>query len=339
MMNDRFSTELRQHLLSVADERPADGRLAAIDERVAVTAQRHPLVARLPWAPGRINPFPPVAMRYGLIVALIIAIVAAALAAGVVPIRRTVFEGTWTSIDPADGSTQTLVVGPGQDPAVRFVDDFATGAACVADEVKVFRMEGIGTIADGRLHVAWPEGGGCGLAKVEVGPGSYTHDQATDTLVDGQELIWVRANGDAVPPTRAPVTPRPATPIPTAVPNCVQFDAPSRYTAPAGSLWLTVSVPASAESPWLGHRDGFHLMRASCTASSGPGKIEGSEVTQVYADTCDRAGTSVAVETTAEAIAAVAAAKGIEVVEQTDVTVGGHNLVRAPTHRSWWRTA
>lgn len=84
MMNDRFTAQLRQHLLDTADERPADGRLEAIDERVAVTAQRPRLVARLGWFPGRVDPFPSGAVRYALIAAaLIVAIVAAALAAGV----------------------------------------------------------------------------------------------------------------------------------------------------------------------------------------------------------------------------------------------------------------
>ena len=84
MMNDRFSAQLRQHLLETADERPADGRLEAIDERVAVTAQRPRLVARLGWFPGRVDPFASGAVRYALIAAaLIVAIVAAALAAGV----------------------------------------------------------------------------------------------------------------------------------------------------------------------------------------------------------------------------------------------------------------
>ena len=84
MMNDRFSAQLRQHLLETADERPADGRLEAIDERVAVTAQRPQLVARLGWFPGRVDPFASGAVRFALIAAaLIVAIVAAALAAGV----------------------------------------------------------------------------------------------------------------------------------------------------------------------------------------------------------------------------------------------------------------
>jgi hypothetical protein len=207
MMNDRFSAQLRGHLLRTADTRPADGQLAAIDELVAVTAQRHPLVARLPWSRGRINPFPSVALRYGLIaIGLIIAIVAAALAAGFGPTRRTVFEGTWTSIDIPDGSKQTLVVGAGTSPAVHFVDDFATGAACVDDEVKVFTMDGTGTIVDDRLFVEWPDGGGCGLMRVFVGPGAYAYDKASDTITDGYDITWTRASASVVPPSSAPTT-------------------------------------------------------------------------------------------------------------------------------------
>ena len=84
MMNDRFAAQLRQHLLETADERPADGRLEAIDERVAVTPQRPLLMARLGWFTGRVDPFASGAVRYALIAAaLIAAIVLAALAAGV----------------------------------------------------------------------------------------------------------------------------------------------------------------------------------------------------------------------------------------------------------------
>ena len=79
MMNDRFSAELRQHLLATADERPADGRLAAIIDGVAVTAQRHPIMAGLTWVPRRTGVFPSAAVRYGLLAAaLLIALVAAA---------------------------------------------------------------------------------------------------------------------------------------------------------------------------------------------------------------------------------------------------------------------
>lgn len=95
-MNDRFSAQLRQHLLEPADQRPAEGQLAALDARVAVTGQRNPLATRLTWFPGRIGPFPSAAVRYGLVaLALVVALVAAAVGGGGAgPSRSTVFEGT-----------------------------------------------------------------------------------------------------------------------------------------------------------------------------------------------------------------------------------------------------
>ena len=207
MMNDRFSAELRQHLLATADERPAGDTLAAIVDGVATTAQYHQLTARLTWAPRRMGVFPSAAVRYILIAAaLVIAMVAVALFAGGNAARRTVFEGTWRSTDPADGSTQTLVVGGGMSPAVHFVDAFATGLACRADAVKVFTMDGTGTIVDDRLDVVWPDGGGCGLMKVEVGPGFYMCDRENDTIADGEKLTWTRVQGSVVPPSSMPVT-------------------------------------------------------------------------------------------------------------------------------------
>ena len=244
MMNDRFSAQLRGHLLRTADTRPADGQLAAIDELVAVTAQRHPLVARLPWSRERINPFPSVAMRYALIaIVLIIVMVAAALAAGFGPTRRTVFEGTWTSIDPADGSTQTLTVGSGVSPSVHFVDDFAAGAACVNDEVKVFTMDGTGTIADDRLSVEWPEGGGCGLMTVFVGPGSYTYDEPSDSITDGQELTWTRVEGRVVPPSGAPTT-EPSAKTPSTAERPTSHPGEATFTFTSTIHGYSMGVPA-----------------------------------------------------------------------------------------------
>ncbi len=327
MMNDRFSAQLRQHLVDTADERPADGRLAAIVEGVAVTPQRHPLAARLPRFGGRADAFPSAAMRFALIaIALIIAIVGAALATGFGGSRSTMFEGTWTSVDPGDGSTQTLVVGAGTRPAVHFEDAFATGAACVADQVKVFTMAGVGTITDSLLEVTWPHGGGCGLTTVDVGPGFYTHDQESDTITDGDNLIWTRVEGRVVPPTSTPMpepTPRPS---PTADPDCIQFDAGGTYTSPAGSMSLTVSVPGTTGSPWHGHRDTFDLMKAACTDMMGTGFTLGAEVSLVYTDACS--GTSVLVDSARAAIDAMSGAEGLEVVEETQGTLGGYPSTR-----------
>ena len=154
MMNDRFSAELRQHMLDTANERPGDGRLAAIVEGVAVTDQRHPLVTRLRWDRTGLDLFPSRAMRFGLIVAaLIVAVVGAALFA-VGQARRTPFEGTWSSTDPADGSAQTLVVSaPGWDRLVGRVSaalaayhrQYALRRGMPKEELRLGQANGVGS--------------------------------------------------------------------------------------------------------------------------------------------------------------------------------------------------
>ena len=255
MMNDRFSAQLRQHLLTTADERPGDGRLKAIVEGVAVTRQSHPLLGRLPWAPRRTELFPSAAARYGLIAAaVIIAIVAAALAAGVGPTRPTDFEGTWQSTDPGDGSRQTLVVGGGTSPALHFQDDFASGAACANSDVKVFTMDGTGSIDGDRLEVVWPNGGGCGLVSIVIGPGSYLYDDVSDTITDGQGLTWTRLQSGLAPPsgpptTRPAVMPAPPSAPPTPHPGEARFTS----TIHGFSMGLPPGWAARpATEPWGG---------------------------------------------------------------------------------------
>ena len=205
MMNDRFSAQLRQHLVETANERPVEGQIATIAAHVAVTPQRRPLIGRLPGLRGRIGPFPR-AVRYGLIaLALVLAAVAGAILAGAgAPHPSTPFEGTWTTIDVPDGSTMNLYVGAGPNPTVRFEDLFATGDACVADEVKVFTADGVGEIAGNRLVVSYPDGGGCGSVRVSIA-GAYVFDRNADTLVDQDGIVWTRVpRGDGPVPTVPP---------------------------------------------------------------------------------------------------------------------------------------
>jgi hypothetical protein len=220
-MNDRFSAQLRQHLLDTANERLSGDTLAAIVEGVAGTAQHHGVAARLTWFPRRMSLFPSAAMRYGLLVAaLLIAMVAAALFVGGNAGLRTVFEGTWTSIDIPDGSTQFLVVGGGSNPKVHFEDRFATGAACQSDAVKVFMAEGSGQIFGARLDASFPNGGGCGSTTVEIEL-RLIHDAGTDSLRDQHNLRWFRVqDGD-----------QQATPSPTTEPSLASEQPRS------GSMW------------------------------------------------------------------------------------------------------
>ncbi len=208
MMNDRFSAELRQHLLDTANERPADGQLLTIVADVATTPQRRPWLARLPELRGRIGPFP-AAVRLALIaLALVLAAVAGAILAGGAPHPSTPFEGTWTTTDVPDGSTMNLYVGAGTRPAVRFEDLFATGPVCAADQTKVFTADGVGEITGKRLEVAFPNGGGCGLETSSIA-GTYVYDPNTDRLTDQDGLIWTRIPGAKVQvPTLAPESSR-----------------------------------------------------------------------------------------------------------------------------------
>ncbi|HYN70338.1 MAG TPA: hypothetical protein VEX41_09025, partial [Candidatus Eisenbacteria bacterium] len=255
-MNDRFSAQLRQHLLLTANDRPADGQLAAVVQAVSGTAQRNRLAVRLTWHPGRIGPFPALALRYAFVVVALggTGLVAALLLAGG-PSRSTVFEGTWTSIDPGDGSTQYLVVAAGNSPTVKFVDQFATGVACRSDTVKVFTADGRGTVISGdRLEVQWPGGGGCGLETVDIAIGYLDYHQATDTLVDSQKLTWSRVVGTVAPPTPAPVTST-VSPSPPTSPR--PSPRPGEATFSSTIYGISIDYPSGwqtrpATVPWLG---------------------------------------------------------------------------------------
>jgi hypothetical protein len=327
MMNDRFSSELRQHLLGTANERPAEGQLASVVERVAETPQRVPLVARLTWYPGRFGSFPTTALRYGLILALIAAMVAAVILGGGSPrVGGTVFQGTWTARDPADGSTQTLVVDAGTAPRVHYVDDRSTGAACVADAVKVFTADGTGTVVGNRLSVEWLGGGGCGLRTVQMDPGSYTYDEPTDVLVDGLAVVWGRSKGDVAPPTRGPLTqPTPARPAPSSqAVACVHLANGSTYTAPVGPLSVTATIPQRPANTWQGMPDFFYLS-VVCDAVQPVG-IFASTATDAYSTSCmpDIPWTA----SFAESIARLDTPRGKDISARVDLTIDGHPAAR-----------
>jgi hypothetical protein len=337
-MNDRFAAQLRQHLLESADERQADGHLARVIEGVAATSQRNPLAARLMWSPGRIGPIPTAVIRFGLIAAaLAIAAVAGATMAGGARGPSTVFEGTWITIDPADGSGMTLVVGPGPAPDVYFEDGYASGLACRNDVVKRFTARGTGEISDTGLvlEATFPDGGGCGLLTVEV-RGIYAHDEGADTLSDQDGGVWTRALDKRAeidaslaspPPSSGPEAAQEpdastAATTPPPDPECIQFDAPETYTAPVGSLSLGVTIPATPDTTWHGHPDAFFLTRNPCVFG-GPW-LDASLIGQVYADACDRTGTGVDVESPTAAIAALATQQGVVVDRPTSITVDGY---------------
>lgn len=330
MINDRFSAQVRQHLLETADERAADSQLAAVLDLVADSPQRHPLVARLTWAPGRIGPFPSTALRWALIAAALLAatMAVAILGGGGGPSASTVFEGTWTSTDLGDGSRQTLDVGAGMTPAVHFEDAYSSGGACVADEVKVFTADGRGQVFDNSLAVTYPAGGGCGLTTVPIETGVLDYDATTDTLLASDGLRWFRAREDGARPTPLPeivASPRPES-------ACLDLHGGGTYDAGVGSLTLTATLPRSTS--WEGLPDSFLLSRFGCPDLGSPVWIEVQLVTQVSPDACDRSGQALEVANAAEAVAALAAQASIGGPDAVDATLGGYTGSRLDMSQS-----
>jgi hypothetical protein len=336
MMNDRFSAQLRKHLLETANERPAEGQLAAIVKHAAITRQRRPILAQLPVFQGRIREFS-AAVRYGLIA---VALVLAALAGAVVgggggppptpsPTASTVFEGRWTGPDPVDGSTLTLIVGAGMAPVVQFQDDVSTDGACVADQVKVFRADGVGEISGNRLVASYPDGGGCGLMLVSIA-GLYDYDADTDTLLDQDDVTWTRVTQGPEPAsTLRPVPSR--APGQTITAECIDLADGGTYTAPVGTMLgpegpvsLTATVPSNPAVPWQGSRDFFSLS-SSC---EDPAPITFSALTATSVNDGGCLASSAEITDFADAIARLDKPKGNDISRRIDLTIDGHPAAR-----------
>jgi hypothetical protein len=191
-MTEQFAVQLRQHLIEAADDRPEEGRLEAVVQRTAVLPQRMPWAARLRWRIDPIAPLENVWLRYGLVAtALLIAAVVLAVLSSVGHANAgTVFEGTWTSADPIDRSTQTLVVEAGQAPAVHFEDDFSVNCQRRGDTSTLYVADGPSEIVGDRLTAHYASGG-C-IKRIAPYDAFYDYDPATDTLLDYQAIRWVR---------------------------------------------------------------------------------------------------------------------------------------------------
>jgi hypothetical protein len=321
MINDRFSAQLRQHLLESADEHPAGGQLAAVLERVADTPQRHSLEARLAWSPVRIGPFQSTALRWALIAAALLAAMlgVAIFGGGGGPSLSTVFEGTWISTDPGDDSRQTLVVAAGVTPTVHFEDALSTGGACLADPVKVFTADGFGHVAGNRLTVVYPDGGGCGLMTVQIGPGFFDYDEATDTLLASDGLTWFRPLEGGLLPTQPPAAEESIEPSP--VPGCLEIPG-GEYGFDVGGVVALVTL----SSRWHAVDNGFHHLEDGACGSSGSMRLDLGLVSEVYSDSCHWIGTGVGLgdPTTTTAFSA----QGFETNRSTEATVAGYPAVR-----------
>lgn len=108
----------------------------------------------------------------------------------------TAFTGNWIATDGGDGSTEHLVVGPGDRPQILFIDEHATGGLCdgLASDYFTSLVRGSvdGDTLTGTFVVAK-----CGHVSVLLRP--FVRDfvldwtlQADGTLVDGFGDVWTR---------------------------------------------------------------------------------------------------------------------------------------------------
>jgi hypothetical protein len=109
------------------------------------------------------------------------------------------FAGSWTGIDPVDGSIQHLVIrgGPGH-VAMSYVDEFAT--TCVNEGAPTVVFTGVlsGVISDNEL-VGWWKAASCGPRLVLKAPYGFAwffeYDPNTDTLfgaINDGPTTWSR---------------------------------------------------------------------------------------------------------------------------------------------------
>jgi hypothetical protein len=236
-----------------------------------------------------------------------------------------VFEGTWTSTDPLDESRQTLVVAAGVTPAVHFEDAFATGGACDFDEVKVFTAEGTGTVSGSLLAVSFPDGGGCGLMVVEIGPGFYDYDEATDTMLASDGLRWFRVPENGTLPTEPPAAEEPTAPPsiePSPVTGCLEIPG-GEYGFDLGGVVALVTL----STRWHAVDNGFHHLEDGACGSDGSMRLDIGRVSEVYADICHWTGSGVELGDPATTTA-FSAQEGFYAAGPTETTIAGNPAAR-----------
>jgi len=194
-MIDKFSVDLRRHLVETADEAVPAEQLEKIRGLVGAVPQQAPWYVRLRWLLSPWAPYANAGARTAVLAAAALLLLAATI--GVVALgggsqgARSPYEGTWTAIDPSDDSVQTLVIGPGPTPEIHYRDAFSRSCAQERDSSTVFLFDTTGEIQAGRL-IVHATSGGCRLHQVPIGKGTYDHDSVSDILLDGLGATWTR---------------------------------------------------------------------------------------------------------------------------------------------------
>ena len=191
MTNDQTAAAIRRHLLDTADERPAEGQQATVLQLTAAIRQRSRLAVALRDLGRLSSPLPPTALRLALIATLLGVALAGLAAFGGGSAGGSPFNGIWTSIDTADGSHQTLVVGSGANPTVQFEDAMSLVCRAMGDTSTLFQAEGSGTHDSLRLTVQFGESG-CITWRIPPWEGTFDYNPASDTMRDHEGITWHR---------------------------------------------------------------------------------------------------------------------------------------------------
>ena len=108
------------------------------------------------------------------------------------------FTGSWTSIDPVDGSTQYLVVQGGVSVQVWYVDEYGTTCELIGASTLVFTGVLTGRVSGNEMN-AWFKSAGCGstlvLSASDFFAWTFEYDPGTDTLwgaINDGPATWYR---------------------------------------------------------------------------------------------------------------------------------------------------
>ena len=103
------------------------------------------------------------------------------------------FTGSWEATD-GDGSHETLVVSTGSRPSVIFQDFYASGCDSFSPlPADHFTASGKGEL-DGSTLLVFFMKSGCGLFLLGGYGDYYEYDEATDTLIGSDGIVWSRTN-------------------------------------------------------------------------------------------------------------------------------------------------
>ena len=111
---------------------------------------------------------------------------------------KSPFAGSWSSIDPVDGSTQHLNIIGGTNVQMFYVDEYATTCAEIGASTNVFTGVLTGRVSGNELN-GWFKSAGCGsrlvLRAADFFVWTFEYDPNTDTLwgaINDGPATWYR---------------------------------------------------------------------------------------------------------------------------------------------------